>query len=52
MILVDDNSDSIRYNYPFAVKIEAFEGDQQDNHLKTTFETLLRFYRWKIDQIA
>jgi hypothetical protein len=45
MILVDDNTDSIKYNYPFAVKVEAFEGDQLDGHLKTTFATLLRFYK-------
>ncbi len=45
MILVDDNSDSIKHNYPFAVKVEAFEGDQQDGHLKTIFQTLLKFYR-------
>lgn len=44
MILVDDNAESISHNYPFAVKIEAFEGDQQDTHLKSTFQTLLRFY--------
>jgi len=30
MILVDDNSESIKQNYPFSVKIEAFEGNQND----------------------
>lgn len=44
MILVDDNTDSIKHNYPFAVKIEAYEGNQEDVHLKNTFQTLLRFY--------
>jgi TFIIF-interacting CTD phosphatase-like protein len=44
MILVDDNADSIKHNYPFAVKIDPFEGNQQDIHLKTTFQTILRFY--------
>jgi hypothetical protein len=34
MILVDDNSESIRHNYPFSVKINAFEGDQNDKDLK------------------
>ena len=54
MILVDDNTDSIKHNYPFAVKIEAYEGNQEDVHLKNTFQTLLRFYNWtnsfKFDQ--
>jgi hypothetical protein len=45
MILVDDNADSIKYNYPFAVNIDPFEGNQQDVHLKTTFQTILKFYR-------
>ena len=45
MVLVDDNVDSIKFNYPFAVKIEAFEGEQNDAHLKQTFQTLLKFYR-------
>lgn len=44
MILVDDNSESIRHNYPFAIKAEAFEGDQTDNHLKGIFQTILKFY--------
>ncbi len=48
MILVDDNADSIKYNYPFAVKIDPFEGNQQDVHLKTTFQTILKFYRWQM----
>jgi hypothetical protein len=30
MILVDDNHESINNNYPYAVKIKAFEGDQND----------------------
>ena len=30
MILVDDNSLSIERNYPFAIQIKAFEGDQRD----------------------
>ena len=30
MFLVDDNVDSINNNYPFAVKIVAFEGSQTD----------------------
>ena len=28
MILVDDNKRSIEKNYPFAIEIKAFEGDQ------------------------
>lgn len=44
MILVDDNSESIRHNYPFAIKAEAFEGDQADDHLKGIFQTILKFY--------
>ena len=46
MILVDDNNDSIGFNYPFAVKIHAFEGDQTDKHLVNTFEKLLKFYQY------
>lgn len=30
MFLVDDNSDSINNNYPFALRIEPFEGKQED----------------------
>ena len=30
MVLVDDNKHSIEKNYPFAIEIKAFEGDQQD----------------------
>lgn len=45
MILVDDNTDSINHNYPFALKIEAFEGDQNDRALLETFQKILRFYR-------
>lgn len=30
MFLIDDNSDSIDNNYPFALKIKAFEGNQED----------------------
>lgn len=30
MILVDDNTVSIGHNYPFAIKIKEFEGDQTD----------------------
>jgi hypothetical protein len=44
MILVDDNLDSIRNNYPFSVAVEAFEGNQQDKHLCGTFKTILKFY--------
>ena len=44
MILVDDNNDSIRHNYPFAVKINPFEGDQNDKDLKNIFQTILKFY--------
>ena len=51
MILVDDNSESIRHNYPFAIKAEAFEGDQTDNHLKGIFQTILKFYNWEMIDI-
>lgn len=46
MVLVDDNNDSINKNYPFAIKIEAFEGNQKDKCLPDTFEKLLKFYHW------
>ena len=44
MILVDDNQDSVNNNYPFAVVIEAFEGDQKDRTLTQTFKKVLKFY--------
>lgn len=44
MILVDDNTISIGHNYPFAIRIKQFEGDQQDRELITIFEKLLKFY--------
>ena len=37
MILLDDNVDSINNNYPFAIRIDPFEGNQQDLELLTTF---------------
>ena len=46
MILVDDNSDSVSQNYPFAIKVKAFEGDQGDKYLVETFEKLLKFYQY------
>lgn len=44
MVLVDDNSLSIERNYPFAIQIKAFEGDQTDQELLTIFDKLLKFY--------
>jgi RNA polymerase II subunit A small phosphatase-like protein len=44
MFLVDDNLDSINHNYPFALRISAFEGSQQDLELFSVFEQLLKFY--------
>ena len=44
MILVDDNKTSVCHNYPFAVQIEEFEGQQEDKALLTVFEKLLKFY--------
>ena len=44
MVLVDDNKDSVNHNYPFAVPIEAFEGDQKDSTLSETFKQVLKFY--------
>ena len=46
MILVDDNNDSVSQNYPFAIKVKAFEGDQGDRFLIETFEKLLKFYQY------
>lgn len=37
MFLVDDNVDSINNNYPFALKVTAFEGNQQDLELLSIF---------------
>ena len=48
MILIDDNSDSINNNYPFALKIDAFEGDQSDKGLIKAFETVMKFYHWSM----
>lgn len=44
MILIDDNTVSIGHNYPFAIKIKEFEGDQADRELGAIFRSLLKFY--------
>ena len=44
MVLVDDNSESVNRNYPFAVQIKEFEGDQSDSELIKTYQLLLKFY--------
>jgi len=44
MILVDDNSLSIEKNYPFAIQIKAFEGNQADKELLAIFDKVLKFY--------
>jgi len=46
MILVDDNSLSIEKNYPFAIQIKAFEGNQADKELLAIFDKVLKFYIW------
>lgn len=48
MFLVDDNTDSIEHNYPFAMKIHPFEGKQEDMVLLHIFEQLLKLYHWSI----
>lgn len=37
MVLVDDNILSIDRNYPFAVQVKAFEGEQADRELMVIF---------------
>lgn len=37
MVLVDDNRHSIEKNYPFALEIKAFEGNQEDQELLVIF---------------
>lgn len=44
MVLVDDNKHSVEKNYPFAIEIKAFEGDQQDQELLSIFQKVLKFY--------
>jgi hypothetical protein len=44
MFLVDDNQDSINNNYPFALAIAPFEGNQQDIELVAIFEKVLKLY--------
>ena len=44
MVLVDDNSLSIERNYPFAIQIKAFEGEQADQELLEIFNKVLKFY--------
>lgn len=46
MVLVDDNHMSIENNYPFAIKIQPFEGSQMDQELLHMFEKVLKFYIW------
>ena len=46
MVLVDDNSLSIEKNYPFALQIKPFEGEQKDQELLVIFEKCLKFYIW------
>ena len=48
MFLVDDNTDSIEHNYPFAMKIHPFEGKQEDMVLLHIFDQLLKLYHWSI----
>lgn len=48
MILVDDNTYSVSHNYPFAVAIKEFEGNQSDKELSCLFQKLLRFYQWSL----
>lgn len=44
MFLVDDNADSINYNYPFAVRVAPFEGKQTDVELLGLFQKILKLY--------
>lgn len=44
MVLVDDNHMSIENNYPFAIKIQPYEGSQMDQELLHMFEKVLKFY--------
>ena len=44
MFLVDDNVDSINYNYPFAVRVTPFEGQQNDVELIALFQKILKLY--------
>lgn len=44
MVLVDDNCISIEKNYPFAIQVKAFEGEQSDRELLGIFEKVLKFY--------
>ena len=44
MVLIDDNKFSIEKNYPFALQIDPFEGEQSDRVLLTIFEKVLKFY--------
>jgi TFIIF-interacting CTD phosphatase-like protein len=44
MVLVDDNSLSIEKNYPFAIQVKSFEGEQDDRELLAIFEKVLKFY--------
>ena len=44
MVLVDDNSLSIERNYPFAIQVKPFEGDQNDQDLLEIFNKVLKFY--------
>lgn len=44
MVLVDDNKTSVEKNYPFSLRVEEFEGPQEDKELPKIFKNLLKFY--------
>ena len=46
MVLVDDNILSVETNYPYSIRIEPFEGNQQDQELLFIFQKVLKLYNW------